>query len=157
MLDDEGGNLLMVHYNDLKTDLSGEMMRIAAFLEIETPASLWPELVEAATFEKMKTDGAALLPGIEMAVKGGHQTFLNKGTNGRWRHELTAEQIARLERHGRRIRTAAGQVLCEPGSDHRDLNVFALRKLYDQRNDAPVRQVSALQPLTDLNQHGFLN
>jgi aryl sulfotransferase len=89
------GNLLMVHYNDLKADLSGEMKRIAAFLGIETPAALWPELVEAATFEKMKNEGAALLPGIEMAVRGGHQTFLNKGTNGRWRDVLTKDDVAR--------------------------------------------------------------
>ncbi|MBV9991712.1 MAG: sulfotransferase domain-containing protein [Alphaproteobacteria bacterium] len=88
-------NLLMVHYNDLKADLSGEMKRVAAFLEIETPAALWPELVEAAQFEKMKNEGAALLPGIEMAVRGGHRTFLNKGTNGRWRDVLTEDDVAR--------------------------------------------------------------
>jgi aryl sulfotransferase len=88
------GNLLMVHYNDLKADLSGEMKRIAAFLGIETPAALWPELVEAATFEKMKNEGAALLPGIEMAIRGGHQTFINKGTNGRWKDVLTPDDIA---------------------------------------------------------------
>jgi aryl sulfotransferase len=87
-------NLLLVHYNDLKADLSGEMKRIAAFLGIETPSALWPALVEAATFEKMKTEGTALLPGIEMAVKGGHQTFLNKGTNGRWRDVLTRDDVA---------------------------------------------------------------
>jgi aryl sulfotransferase len=88
-------NLLLVHYNDLKADLSGEMKRIAAFLGIATPAALWPELVEAARFEKMKSEGAALLPGIEMAVRGGHQTFLNKGTNGRWRDVLTKDDVAR--------------------------------------------------------------
>jgi thioredoxin reductase (NADPH) len=37
--------------------------------------------------------------------------------------KLTARQIARLEAHGRRIRTAAGQVLSEAGQDHRDLYV----------------------------------
>jgi thioredoxin reductase (NADPH) len=37
--------------------------------------------------------------------------------------KLTAQQIARLERHGRRIRTTAGQVLSEPGEGHRDLYV----------------------------------
>ena len=37
-------NLLMVHYNDLKVDLPGEMKRIAAFLGIETPPALWPEM-----------------------------------------------------------------------------------------------------------------
>jgi len=87
-------NLLLVHYNDLKADLSGEMKRIAKFLGIETPDALWPELVEGATFDKMKSEGAALLPGIEMAFKGGHQTFLNKGTNGRWQGVLTPEDIA---------------------------------------------------------------
>jgi len=86
-------NLLLVHYNDLKADLSGEMKRIAAFLGIETPAALWPELVEAATFDKMKTDGAALLPGIEMAFRGGHQTFLNKGINGRWKGVLSEADV----------------------------------------------------------------
>jgi thioredoxin reductase (NADPH) len=37
--------------------------------------------------------------------------------------KLTAQQIARLERHGRRIRTTAGQVLSEAGEGHRDLYV----------------------------------
>jgi aryl sulfotransferase len=87
-------NLLLVHYNDLKADLLGEMKRIAAFLGIETPDALWPELVEAATFDSMKKEGASLLPGIEMAFKGGHETFLNKGTNGRWKGVLTEDDVA---------------------------------------------------------------
>jgi thioredoxin reductase (NADPH) len=37
--------------------------------------------------------------------------------------KLTAQQVARLEPHGRRMRTVAGQVLSEPGSSHRDLYV----------------------------------
>src|SRR5262249_33163899 len=37
--------------------------------------------------------------------------------------KLTPGQIARLEPHGRRIRTTAGQVLSEPGQGHRDLYV----------------------------------
>ncbi|HYD86417.1 MAG TPA: sulfotransferase domain-containing protein [Vitreimonas sp.] len=87
-------NLLLVHFNDLKADLLGEMKRISTFLDIDTPDALWPELVEAATFDKMKSDGPSLLPGIEIAVKGGHQTFLDKGVNGRWKGVLTPEDIA---------------------------------------------------------------
>ena len=83
-----------MHYNDLKADPPGEMKRISAFLDIDTPDALWPELVEAATFDNMKKDGASLLPGIEMAVKGGHQTFLNKGTNGQWKGVLMPADIA---------------------------------------------------------------
>jgi aryl sulfotransferase len=103
-------NVLLVHYNDLKADLSGEMKRIAAFLGIETPPALWPQLVEAATFDKMRADGASLLPGIEMAFQGGHQTFLNKGTNGRWRDVLSEDDV-------NRYRTRAATEL-SPGLNH---------------------------------------
>jgi aryl sulfotransferase len=54
-------NLLLVHYNDLKLDLEAELRRIAAFLGIETPEALLPELVEAASFEAMKRDAAVLV------------------------------------------------------------------------------------------------
>jgi aryl sulfotransferase len=79
----------MVHYNDLKADLSGEMRRIADFLDIQTPPELWPALVDAARFDSMKRDGAALLPGIGVAFNRGHQTFINRGTNERWRDVLS--------------------------------------------------------------------
>src|ERR1700737_3927312 len=36
---------------------------------------------------------------------------------------LAAQQTARLERHGRRLRTTSGQVLSEAGEGHRDLYV----------------------------------
>jgi thioredoxin reductase (NADPH) len=37
--------------------------------------------------------------------------------------KLTAMQVSRLEAHGRRLRTQAGQVLVEPGQRHHDLTV----------------------------------
>ena len=82
-------NMLLVHYNDLKADLSGEMKRIADFLGIETPDSLWPQLVEAASFEAMKRDGGVLLAGAERTFRDGHETFLYSGTNNRWLGVLT--------------------------------------------------------------------
>lgn len=90
-------NILMVHYNDLKADLDGEMRRIAAFCGIETPAALWPDLVAAADFAAMKRDGAVLLPTAGVIWQGGSDRFLNKGTNQRWRDIATAEDLARYE------------------------------------------------------------
>ena len=90
-------NLLLVHYNDLKADLDGEMRRIARFLGIEVPEGTWPSLVETARFETMKAQGRELLPGIEMAFNGGHETFLYRGTNERWRGVLNDEDLARYE------------------------------------------------------------
>ena len=50
-------NVLFVHFNDLKTDLSGEMRRIANFLGISVNEDIWPELVAAAGFTAMRRDG----------------------------------------------------------------------------------------------------
>jgi aryl sulfotransferase len=90
-------NLLLVHYNDLKANLSNEMKRIADFLDIETPDALWPELVEAASFAAMKRDGDALLGGLKRGFNDGHQTFLHSGTNNRWQSVLTEEDVKLYE------------------------------------------------------------
>jgi aryl sulfotransferase len=90
-------NLLLVHYNDLKEDLAGEMQRIADFLEIKVPESVMPSLVQAACFESMKKAGDALIPNLQGVFDRGAERFLNKGKSGRWRECLTAEDIARYE------------------------------------------------------------
>ncbi|HUJ02857.1 MAG TPA: sulfotransferase domain-containing protein, partial [Rhizomicrobium sp.] len=90
-------NLLMVHYNDLKADLSGEMRRIAEFLNIGIREKIWPELVEAARFETMKKNGAEILPQAIIAWDKGYERFLFKGSNERWRGVLSEEQLARYD------------------------------------------------------------
>jgi len=98
-------NLLLVHYNDLKDDLAGEMRRISDFLDIATPKTLMPSLVEAARFETMKRDGDALFPRLKEAFDRGADRFLNQGRSGRWRQYLSAEDIARYEAIARRAST----------------------------------------------------
>ena len=78
-------NLLMVHYRDLKTDLSGEMRRIAQFLDITVPEEIFPKLVKAATFEEMRRVGDQLMPRLLMSFEGGTDRFFFKGENDRWR------------------------------------------------------------------------
>jgi aryl sulfotransferase len=90
-------NLLLVHYNDLKADLGGEMRRVARFLGVEPPAEDWPSLVRAATFDQMKADGETLMAGAEAAFVEGHKSFLYKGVNGRWRDVLTEDDLQRYE------------------------------------------------------------
>jgi len=78
-------NVLLVHYNDLKADLAGEMRRIAEFLDISIAPDLWPDLVAAAGFEAMRRDGEKLMSTSALQFQGGSQRFLFKGTNERWR------------------------------------------------------------------------
>ena len=87
-------NVLLVHYNDLKSDRAGEMRRIADFLDIDIAELVWPELVEAAGFDAMKKASEALMPAAGNTWKGGGKTFLNKGTNGRWHDIYSAEDLA---------------------------------------------------------------
>jgi aryl sulfotransferase len=90
-------NLLLVHYNDMKEDLAGEMRRISDFLEIDTPDAVMAELVEAARFETMKKDGDTLYPKLKVAFDRGADRFMNKGQSGRWRQSLTEADAARYQ------------------------------------------------------------
>jgi aryl sulfotransferase len=78
-------NFLLVHYNDLKHDLDGEMRRISQFLEIEIPQTTWPSLVSAANFESMRAAGSTLMPQTRSMFVEGSDRFFNMGVNGRWR------------------------------------------------------------------------
>jgi aryl sulfotransferase len=89
--------MLLVHYNDLKADLAGEIARIAHFLEIEPADGVMQAIVEAARFETMKQQGPALMPGSENTWVEGSQTFINKGVNGRWQGACAEADIAAYE------------------------------------------------------------
>lgn len=92
-------NVLLVHYNDLKADLDGEMARIARFLGIEVAPDLWPQVVERCTFESMKQRGRrGEIGDFEQTWHGGSDTFLHKGTNERWRGVLTSDDLDAYER-----------------------------------------------------------
>lgn len=90
-------NMLHVHYNDLKSDRAGEIKRVAKFLEIGLPEALWPRIIEAAGFEAMKRDGDALIPEAKMLWREGSSSFLNKGTNGRWRACVPPDDLRRYD------------------------------------------------------------
>lgn len=100
-------NLLLVHFNDLKADLAGEMRRMAAFLDIEVPAAKWPAVVERCTFEAMRARGAEIGE-FERLFEGGAKSFLFKGTNGRWRDVLTPEELEAYERRVAELMPSAG-------------------------------------------------
>jgi aryl sulfotransferase len=96
-------DMLLVHHADMKKDLAGEMRRIAEFLGIEVAEDLWPQLVEAAGFEAMKRQADELMPGAKNTWEGGGNTFLNKGTNGRWRDVFTPDDLAAYDRQVREM------------------------------------------------------
>lgn len=91
-------NVMLIHFNDLKADLAGTMRRIAGFLGEELDEETFARALSHCTFDYMKANAAQVAPRGGAAWKGGADTFIHKGTNGRWRDRLTAEDIAAYER-----------------------------------------------------------
>ncbi len=90
-------NVLLLHYADLKRDMPGEMRRIAAFLDIPLDEARWPAIVEYCSFDWMKRNAAQSVPLGGAFWDGGADTFIHKGTNGRWADTLTADECAEYE------------------------------------------------------------
>ena len=90
-------NIEFFHYNDLLERPEEEIRRLAAYLEIDVPEQHWPRILEAITFDSMKARGAEYAPAGGSMWKGGADTFMNKGTNGRWREVLTEAELAQYD------------------------------------------------------------
>lgn len=91
-------NVMLVHFNDLKADLEGAIRRIADFLSIDTGPETLAKAVAHSGFDYMKSHAAAVAPRGGVLWKGGAETFINKGSNGRWRDRLTPEEVEAYER-----------------------------------------------------------
>jgi aryl sulfotransferase len=87
-------NVLLVHYNDLKADLSDEMKRIANFLGIPITPGIWPDLVAAAGFDSMRKAGDVILANMAEIFEGGSQRFFHKGCNRRWHGVFREDDLA---------------------------------------------------------------
>src|SRR3954453_10870592 len=71
-------NVMLVHYQDLKQDLVGAMLRIAEFLDIDVDAARFPAMVEHCSFDWMKPNVAKSAPLGGVLWVAGDQIFINK-------------------------------------------------------------------------------
>lgn len=91
-------NLLLLHFEALRTDLPGQMRRIADFLGVPVAEARWDSILDHCGFDYMKRHATKSVPLGGAFWEGGAATFVHKGTNGRWRDTLSAEDCARYER-----------------------------------------------------------
>ena len=90
-------NVLLLHFENLKKDMPGEIRRVADFLGIAVEEEKWPDILKHCSFDYMKANATATVPLGGAFWDGGAQTFINKGVNGRWREVLSAEENAAYE------------------------------------------------------------
>ena len=87
-------NVLLVHYDDLLTDLDGQMRRLADALSIAVSEHPWGELVNAATFDRMRRDAAQVVP-APAGVLHSTAAFFRRGTSGAAAELLSADDLDR--------------------------------------------------------------
>ena len=103
-------DVVSLHYDDLKADLEGQMRKLATRLGIEVDEDRWPRLVQAATFDSMRSKADTTVPG------GGREhwidptAFFSRGTSGQWRDLLDDADLAR---YAARVRALASADLVE--------------------------------------------
>lgn len=87
-------NIEFFHYSDMLENLEREMRRVATYIGVDVPEASWPRLVEACSFATVKKNPKVVTgDGIDFAFKGGAETFINKGTNGRWKDVLSEDEL----------------------------------------------------------------
>ena len=111
-------NVHLMHFVNLKDDMPGEMRKLAAFLDIPINEEKWDDIVEHCTFDYMKAHATKSVPLGGAFWDGGAQTFIHKGTNGRWRDVLSTEIVSAYEQ---RAKTELGEECADwlASGDHR--------------------------------------
>lgn len=90
-------NVLFMHYADMKRDTKAAIAKIAEFLAIEADDALIDHVAAEVSIDVMRKDADNYVPDGGSSWKGGAKTFLHKGTNGRWRDLLSAEELQLYE------------------------------------------------------------
>lgn len=91
----DGVDAVLLHYDDLLTDLEGQMRGLADRLGITVSDRRWPALVNAASFDEMRAQAALTAPDAHDGVWRDNQRFFNHGTSGQWRDLLDDDDLER--------------------------------------------------------------
>jgi aryl sulfotransferase len=96
-------DVVLLHYDDLQTDLEGEMRRLADRLDIEVPEERWPALVKAATFDEMRSRADERAPDTANRIWKSTTEFFHRGTSGQWEDLFDGDLAAHYESRVRRL------------------------------------------------------
>jgi len=91
-------NVFFLHFTNLKSDLPGWIRQIAEFLEISIDEDKWESILLHCSFDYMKVNAQKSIPFEGALWHGGLQSFIYKGTNGRWRDVLDCDEVEKYDR-----------------------------------------------------------
>jgi aryl sulfotransferase len=111
-------NILFVHYTDLSANLAEEVKRIADFLGIPLAEENLPGMLQLLTLDAMREEQVSVdsaHPNRPSAFTNGARTFFFKGTNGRWKEVLSAEELDLYEVKAAQVLTPDCRAWLEEG------------------------------------------
>jgi len=88
----------LLHYADLSSDLGSEMRRLADRLGITVPEHMWPALVDAAGFQRMRARADDLVPDERHEIFKRRDSFFRAGSSGQWHAWLTDDDAREYDR-----------------------------------------------------------
>ena len=91
-------NVLLLHFNDLKTDLPGRYGASPRSSIIAIDEAKMPRDAGALQLRLHAAHRVPALADPRHGVPAGRTTFFNKGTNGRWKDALTAADLEKYDR-----------------------------------------------------------
>jgi aryl sulfotransferase len=100
-------NVLLVHYDNLRADLDGQMRWLAGRFGLAVPEQAWPALVRAATFEAMRDNADQLVP--TAGIFKSNAAFFRRGVSGAGAGILSEPELAGY--HARTARLAPPDML----------------------------------------------
>lgn len=87
-------NVVLVHFDDLRTDLLGQMRRLAHRLHLAEPEQVTAELAAEASFDAMRARAAELAPNT-LGILRDPSAFFREGRSGTGVTELTRSDLNR--------------------------------------------------------------
>ena len=90
-------NVELFHYADLLRDPEGQLRRLAAALGIAVEEAQWPALLEATSFESMRTHADLAAPNAVHGLWHDSSRFFAEARQGSWRTLLSDAAIKRYE------------------------------------------------------------
>lgn len=90
-------NVKLVHFANLKADMEGQIRDIAAFIDVEIDEDTMANVLRHCSFDYMKSNAEQSAPLGGAFWEGGAKTFIHKGSNGRWKDDLSEKTIQHYE------------------------------------------------------------
>jgi aryl sulfotransferase len=86
-------NVLFVHFDDLLTDLESAILRVAEFLDIRVGRTIAATIATRLGFVSVKRNARRILPTAGRLLRGGADTFFNRGGKGGWSTVLSGHDL----------------------------------------------------------------